>query len=90
MSAWGELCSFSVDMLIIEVVNIHGHYQIALNYVLRALLNYIYIYKLYLSNISYYFLIIRNLYLISNLKLRSSKLYFNYFSYKEDIIYQEF
>ena len=47
MSAWGELCSFAVDMLIIEVVNIHGHYQIALNYVLRALLNYIYINYIY-------------------------------------------
>ena len=51
MSAWGELCSFSVDMLIIEVVNVHGHYKIALNYVLRALQIYIYIYKRNLLNV---------------------------------------
>ena len=31
-----ELCSFIVDMLIIEVVNVCRHYQIALNNVLRA------------------------------------------------------
>ena len=39
MSAWSELCSFMVDLLITEVINVHGHYKIALNYVLRALLH---------------------------------------------------
>ena len=56
MSAWGEVCSFAVDMLIIEVVNILGHYQIALNYVLRALLNYI-LYKIIFIK---YFLLFHN------------------------------